>query len=38
MDILFRWGKMHYMQKALFVLLSMVLVACGEKEKVNLPD
>ena len=28
MDTLFRWGKMHCMQKALFVLLSVVLVAC----------
>lgn len=27
MDTLFRWGKMHCMQKALFVLLSVVLVA-----------
>ena len=26
------------MQKALFVLLSVVLVACSGEEKVNLPD
>ena len=38
MDTLFRWGKMHCMQKALFVLLSVVLVACSGEEKVNLPD
>lgn len=38
MDTLFRWGKMHYMQKTLFVLLSVMLVACGGEEKVNLPD
>lgn len=38
MDTLFRWGKMHCMQKALFVLLSVVLVACREEEKVNLSD
>ena len=35
MDTLFRWGKMHCMQKALFVLLSVVLVACSGEEKVN---
>ena len=33
MDTLFRWGKMHCMQKALFVLLSVVLVACRGEEK-----
>ena len=38
MDTLFRWGKMHCMQKALFVLLSVVLVACRGEEKVNLSD
>lgn len=32
MDTLFRWGKMHCMQKALFVLLSVVLVACSGEE------
>lgn len=35
MDTLFRWGKMHCMQKALFVLLSVVLVACRGEEKVD---
>lgn len=38
MDTLFRLGKMHFLQKTVFVLLSVVLVACSGEEKVNLPD
>lgn len=38
MDFSNGWSKVHTMQKTLFYLMSVILVACGGEEKVNLPE